>query len=90
MSPDETWRLTKDMIIARLPSKGGTEANFARLYLKHPNDKEMIAKMQHAFDTSDAQNSAVDRAKILCSYASLRVPYDGDFDVLYVAFGSGA
>lgn len=49
----KTWRLTKDTIIARIPTKGHTEANFVRVRLKHPNDKDIIARMQRSFATSE-------------------------------------
>lgn len=51
----KTWRLKKDTVIARIPPKGRTEANFVRVCLKHPNDKDIVARMQRSFDTSETE-----------------------------------
>jgi len=51
----KAWRLRKDTIIARISPKGRTESNFVRVRLKHPNDKDIVARMQRSFDTSETE-----------------------------------
>jgi len=50
-----TWGLKIDTIIARIPPKGKREANLVRVRLKHPNDKDIVARMQRSLDTSDTE-----------------------------------
>ena len=46
------WGLWKNADVGRLEPKGEVELNFARLRLKHPNDRDIIARMQTRIDDS--------------------------------------